>query len=288
MLDQVPLEIRAHLEGITRTSGLPPGEDSLEMIAGAWVRKKQRFEEQIASLHMLPVAGLGRDEPRGALLLTYSGSLISVGAPGAETRWAEYASIGLRRDVPRIAKTDRAVLETDIRVGAPLAFASGPVKQSSPILQIAVCGEEVDPEEQQRRIREATAFLAEEFVRINRTCIIPREGLPERFTMDGMVRLVAAENGVPVAEARKVIESFLELARQGVLGGHRVPLGGLGRLFLKRRAMSRARLGRNPATGEEITIGAKPERLVPGFNPSRGLQEDASRIDPASMPGDQS
>ncbi|MFW6181216.1 MAG: HU family DNA-binding protein, partial [Spirochaetota bacterium] len=221
-------------------------------------------------------------------MLTYSGSLISVGAPGEGTRWAEYASIGLRRDVPRVARSERAALETDIRVGAPLVFAAGPVKRSSPILQIVVCGGDVPPEEQQRRIQEATAFLTEEFLRINRTCIRPREDLPERFTMNSMIRRVAAENGVPVKEAGQVIDSFLDLVRQGVLSGHRVPLGSLGRLFLKRRAMSRARVGRNPATGEEITIGAKPERLVPGFSPSGGLKEEASRIEPESMRGGES
>lgn len=282
-LDRIPVEIRSHLENITETSGLPPTEDSLEMIAASWLQKKKRFEEQTASLRMLPVRELGKTDSRGALMLTYSGSLISVGVPSGEFRWAEYASIGLRRDVPDVATSEQTVLENDLQVGSPLRFRSGPVLQSSPLLQIAVCDGEVSPQEQERRIREATAFLTEEFVRINRTCILTGSELPQRFTMSELVAAVAVRNGMNRQDVRRVINDFIDLIRRGVLSGRRVPLGGLGKLFLKRRAMSRARLGRNPATGEEITISAKPERLVPGFKASRSLKQEASRIDPDSL-----
>ena len=39
-LSQIPTEIQDHIRQITRSSGLPEGEDSVEMIAMGWLEKK--------------------------------------------------------------------------------------------------------------------------------------------------------------------------------------------------------------------------------------------------------
>lgn len=283
--DQLPEYVRNHLEEVTRHSGLPEGDESRELIAEAWVRKRDRFEAQISTLHMHTVEGLSRDTPAGALLLTSSGSLISLGVPGAGgaqegTRWAEYASIGIRRDVPSVAKSGDAVLEQDLRVGSPLRFRSGPVKQSSDLLRIAVCGENVDPGEQEKRIREATAYLTEEFLQINRTCFDFTASLPPKFTMQSMIAYTASRVGVTRKEAERLIGEFLDTVEKGVLTGNRVPLGRLGKMHLRKLSARRARVGRNPATGGEITINAKPERMSPAFRFSKKLKEKVSSIDP--------
>jgi nucleoid DNA-binding protein len=286
--DQLPGDVKNHLEEVTRHSGLPGGDESRELIAEAWVKKRDRFEAQIGSLHMKTVDTLTRDAPRGALLLTSSGSLISLGVTGAGgsqegTRRAEYASIGIRRDVPSVAKSGDAVLEQDIRVGSPLRFRSGPVKQSSNLLRIAVCDETVSPGEQEKRIREATAYLTEEFLQINRTCFDFTASLPPKFTMRSMIAYAASRAGVTRKDAERVIGEFLDAVEKGVLTGNRVPLGTLGKLHLRKLSPQKARVGRNPATGAELTINAKPERMAPGFRFSKRLKEKVSSIDPDSV-----
>jgi nucleoid DNA-binding protein len=274
--EMVPERIKPHLQEITKTSGLPRSEESLERIAQAWLEKKRLFEEQAGSLHMVEIKSLGRNDRRGALLLTYSGSLVSIGTLRESSRWAEYASIGLRRDVPDMLIKKRTALSADVTINRPAEFSAGPIKKSSPILEAVVCGEDVDPDEQERRIREATTFLTNGFVRINRTLLkLPEAGL-EEYTMGSLVSYVAKKNDITKRCAKAVIGDFIDAVERGVLSGARVPLGRLGKVFLKTRPPRRARIGRNPRTGEAITIAAKPRTLVPKISFSRRFKEKAT------------
>jgi hypothetical protein len=60
-----------------------------------------------------------------------------------------------------------------------------------------------------------------------------------------------------------------------VLLGERVRLGSLGKMFVTKRPARKARVGRHPITGGEITIKAKPEAFFPRFAPSRYLRGKA-------------
>jgi len=274
----VPERFKPHLREITKTSGLPDSEESLEKIARAWLEKKRLFSEQTGSLHMKETETVPENDPRGALLLTYSGSLVSIGTLQEKRRWAEYASIGLRKDVPDIVTSKKAVLHGDMSRNRPVEFIEGPIKKSSPILTIAVLGEDVPPEEQEKRIREATTFLTNGFVRINRTMLtLPETGL-EEYTMSSIVSYVAKKNRISKRFTKAVIEDFIEAVERGVLSGERVPIGRLGRIFLKARSPRKARIGRNPQTGEEITIAAKPRTLVPKISFSKHFKQKATIV----------
>ncbi|MFP4563770.1 MAG: HU family DNA-binding protein, partial [Spirochaetia bacterium] len=56
-------------------------------------------------------------------------------------------------------------------------------------------------------------------------------------------------------------------------------LGRLGRISIKRRPPQKARVGRNPATGEEMTIPAKPARGVPKISFSKHLKQRAAEVE---------
>ncbi len=272
---QLPETIKTHVREVTRTSGLPYTEDSFEKIAKSWLEKKKMFEEQTKSLHMVEVEALDRDDKRGALMLTFSGSLISVGTLVENRRWAEYASIGLRKDVPDIAKKEATELLKGIRINESIEFIGGPIKKSSPLLKIAVCKEDVSREEQEKRIREATIFLTNGFVEINRTIISLFEGLPYNFTMKSITSYIAEKNSITKKSAKKIIEDFINVIEAGVLSGERVPVGKLGKIFLKTRSARKARIGRNPQTGVELTIKAQPETLAPKISFSKSFKERA-------------
>ena len=172
--------IRAHLRGLLVGSGLPDTEDSLEEMTRVWFEKKDMFEGQARALDMLQLQQFSAGDPRGALLLTWSGSLLSLGparaagagAAGAGRRM-EYASIELRTDVPHLAVSDAGELETDLAVGEAARLRMGPVSTTSALLLIAACDTSVTAEEQEKRIREATIYLTNGFVRINRTVSRP-------------------------------------------------------------------------------------------------------------------
>lgn len=171
-LEQIPERIQPHIREITRTSGLENSEESVEKIAGGWLEKQKLFSEQIAAMGMEEVEELDKDCPDGALAMTWSGSLVNLGPAKEDGRSVEYSSIGLRADVPESAASDGAELENTITVDNPIDFISGPVKSTSPIHKIAVCRGDLDADEQEEKINNATMLLKEEFVNVNKTIVL--------------------------------------------------------------------------------------------------------------------
>jgi nucleoid DNA-binding protein len=276
--EQIPEAIQHHIQEVTKTSGLPYSDESVDLIAKAWLEKRNLFDEQVRLLHMEEIESLERDAVRASIMLTYSGSLVAIGVPQDGRRWAEYASIGLRKDVPAVASASSARVAGDLMRGRGMEFTDGPIRKSSPLLKIAVCGDEVSPAEQDNRIREATIFLTNGFVKINRTLIIPDEKLPDQFTQKSMVGYLASKNGVTQKEVKQLMDDYAALIETGLILGERVPLGKLGKLYLRLRPARKPRIGRNPATGEELTIKAKPAVYVPAFSASRSLKEKAAGV----------
>ena len=166
-LDQVPPEIQDHIRQITKTSGLPDTDDSTEMIAQGWLEKRRAFEKITTRMSLEEVDFFEKTDDRGCLAMTWSGSLLNIGPIRDGSRLAQYASIGLRKDVPEASTKPASQLGADVRVGAPVSFTVGPIASSSPILKIAVTGEEMDLEEQERLITKATEVLTREFVKTN-------------------------------------------------------------------------------------------------------------------------
>jgi hypothetical protein len=167
-LSRVPEEIQGHIRQITKSSGLPDTEDSVELIAEGWLEKKERFEKVLAGMSMEEVAILEKSDERGCLVMTYSGSLLNIGPLRGQGRVVQYASIGLRQDVPEAATREGSELGADVRIGAPVSFSTGPIQSSSPVLKIAVTGEDIDLSEQERQITKATQVLTKEFVKVNK------------------------------------------------------------------------------------------------------------------------
>jgi nucleoid DNA-binding protein len=274
--------VRGHIEAITRSSGLPQTEESFARMAAAWLEKKKLFEQQVRVLDMKEVASFPAADPGGALALTYSGSLISVEPVVDDARRVEYASIPLRADVPAVAVAERTALAGDLRVDDEAAFTRGPVRSTSQLLAIAACAPDLPLAEQRRRVREATIFLTNGFIRINRTVLPPEGGAPEQFTLRSIVAYLARRTGLPQARVRTVLDDYLAVLEAGLVLGERVPLGRIGRLSLVRRPARKARAGINPATGEPLTIPARPEMMVPRMRFGRALKERLRDLPPGS------
>jgi len=167
-LDQVPMEIQSHIRDITRSSGLPDTDESVDLIAEGWLEKKERFEQITARLRMEDADILEKDDERGCLVMTYSGSLLNIGPIRDGGRSVQYAAIGLRSDVPKAARKEGSQLKEDARVGASVAFTVGPITSSSPVFKIALTSEDLDLEAQEQQVVQATQILTREFVTVNR------------------------------------------------------------------------------------------------------------------------
>jgi integration host factor subunit beta len=73
------------------------------------------------------------------------------------------------------------------------------------------------------------------------------------------------------------VTAILNAMSDALARGHRIEIRGFGSFSINRRP---PRLGRNPRSGEQVTI---PEKLVPHFKPGKALRE---AVDARQPPGD--
>lgn len=308
----LPEEIRSQIDGLiadTATAaalvaagdGLPGDDASLhevlrEQLAANWLAKFELWESQSHLLGLEDCQTLAPEDGRALIALTYSGSLISLGpsqtgGSGEKGgRSLEYASIKLRSDVPSIVSGDGACIIGAPARDQPLRFSSGPLQATSKLYRIAVCPERLDAGEQEKRIREAGIFITNGFIKLNRDLTMTRQGgAPggaEQFTLNAMARYLAGKNGLTIARTRQLMDDFLSTIESGLLLGERVSLGRLGRLSLKLRPPRKARVVKNPRTGEDILIPARGEVAAPGISFSSSLKDRVSLVDPRILAGE--
>ena len=78
------------------------------------------------------------------------------------------------------------------------------------------------------------------------------------LTQTQLAAAVADRAEVSKAEAKRVLTALDEIILEELGNAQKVRVGGLVQLTVRVKPAQKARKGRNPATGEEITIAAKP------------------------------
>ncbi|HWC85023.1 MAG TPA: HU family DNA-binding protein [Solirubrobacteraceae bacterium] len=78
------------------------------------------------------------------------------------------------------------------------------------------------------------------------------------LTQTQLAAAVADRAEVSKAEAKRVLTALDEIVLEELGNAQKVRLGGLVQLTVRVKPAQKSRKGRNPATGEEITIAAKP------------------------------
>lgn len=82
-----------------------------------------------------------------------------------------------------------------------------------------------------------------------------------------LVDAISGKAGVPKAQVQQMVDDVFDLIADGLSKGEKIDLRGFGTFSVRDSA---ARTGRNPQTGEPISI---PARRVPGFKPGKELKE---------------
>ena len=82
-----------------------------------------------------------------------------------------------------------------------------------------------------------------------------------------LIDKIAANADISKAAAGRVLDTFIASVTETLQAGEEVALVGFGTFSVRERA---ERTGRNPQTGEEITI---PAGKVPGFRAGKALKD---------------
>ena len=96
----------------------------------------------------------------------------------------------------------------------------------------------------------------------------PRNTSTLSYTQSEFLENVRAFCGLPKrSQAHEVVDDIALFVTESLRKGYKIPLMGLGKLYVRE---SKARMGRNPATGETIHI---PKRKKVRFTPAKALKE---------------
>ncbi len=167
--DKIPANLQNHVKGLVKSVKVEEGVDALEKVSQAWLEKKSVFEEKIGEMNMEEVNELPAEDAKGALALTYSGSLVNIGPLIDGVRTVKYSSIGFRTNTPESAESEKSKLAGDVSVDNIIKFEGGPVKSTSQIFKIAVCkDEDLSPEEEHQTIFDTATMIEEEFIEVNK------------------------------------------------------------------------------------------------------------------------
>lgn len=92
------------------------------------------------------------------------------------------------------------------------------------------------------------------------------------MTKSELVDIIAESHGeITRREAEVVVNTIFAAIGDALSDGDRVELRGFGSFTTKRR---NARTGRNPKTGESVSV---PAKIVPHFKPGKELRERVDR-----------
>ena len=72
-------------------------------------------------------------------------------------------------------------------------------------------------------------------------------------TASALLQSVADHNGMKKAEAKMFVEGYVDVVKAYVMKGAKVKIGDIGMVMIRHR---KARMGRNPQTGEPVKIKA--------------------------------
>ena len=81
---------------------------------------------------------------------------------------------------------------------------------------------------------------------------------------------VGSKMKITKAKAERIIDAALGFISEALVAGEKVRLVGFGNFLVRKR---KGRIGRNPQTGEKITIGeSKAPAFVPGINLKKAVK----------------
>ena len=82
------------------------------------------------------------------------------------------------------------------------------------------------------------------------------------LTQTQLASEVADRSGLTKSDAKAALTALEEIVLEQLAGAEKVRIGGVVQLVVRVKEATKPRQGRNPATGEEITISAKPASVA--------------------------
>lgn len=164
----LPAKIQRQIISITKSSSLPFNDDSILKMTLLWLKKEKYFQQELTKFNFVEVDYVEINDKNGAIIMTYSGSLLKISPEINGRRQVKYTSIGLRKDVPDNIIVDNVKLAYDIIKDEPIDFIGGKIKVTSPVYKIGVCKKNASLKKQTDSVDKVTDFIMKNFIELNR------------------------------------------------------------------------------------------------------------------------
>jgi nucleoid DNA-binding protein len=102
------------------------------------------------------------------------------------------------------------------------------------------------------------------------------KAIKEKQTQTQLISAISEDTELTKKEVQLVLESLAEFSHRHIMkrgsGEFKIPYMGV-KVHRKTKPATKKRMGRNPATGEEMMIAAKPKRDVVKATPLKAIKE---------------
>jgi hypothetical protein len=165
----MPKSVLEHCKSLLKDSNLPQSEDSLDKVIENWLFKKAVFNKLQDHWDLSRAEELSADNVNAFLALTLSGSILGMGPAVLGQRELFYSSLKMRTDVPQVVHATDAVITGEIALNQSIYFSKGPIRQTSPIIDIGVIQDEPDLNRQLKKIKNVNDLLLDDFIEVQKT-----------------------------------------------------------------------------------------------------------------------
>jgi hypothetical protein len=169
--DKLPEKVKRHIKEISKLVIIPKNEKKAEEIAKLWCEKERFFYNYLDKYQLVSVDFLEEDDKRGAIVFTYSGSILKIGPLRGKHRTVEYNSFKLRKDVSDKVVIQNASLAYDIIKDEPIDFKDTKIKTTSPVFLIGTSQKETSQEEEEKTLDRINLLLIDNFAQLHKELI---------------------------------------------------------------------------------------------------------------------
>ena len=170
LMEKLPKNLSSYLNGLMTEEGFTT-KDKKDRFVKNWIKKRALFDKIVEHNGFIIVDSLGVDCRAGIMLITYSGSLLTIsGEKQDKTRDVVYESIKLRRD--NFPKTEEQAITIDfpIQLNKPVNLNGGKVVSTSPVFSLAVeKKQEGTPVDVQKRFEILRDKISKALMQVNNT-----------------------------------------------------------------------------------------------------------------------
>lgn len=182
VLAKMPPALSRHIESLMSLGGFDTEPATKKKFVRYWLRKKAFFDKIIEHQGFKLVPRIDAGFKDGIIVLTYSGSLLTLSPETAEgKRELVYNSIELRKDVAPKTEDKGAEIILPIELHKSIEAAAGKIKKTSPVLAIAI---EATPTIEREGIGKRIRIIGE---RISRALLLVNKELFSKHSVESAV-----------------------------------------------------------------------------------------------------